>query len=73
MQGGEALLSTTFHARFRGDPRSEMRTKTDGVIGHIGIGAKAKAELELEPHGTQFTAVEAKAGSPLSKGASNAK
>ena len=69
----EALLPTAFHARFQGDPRSEARTNADGVIGHIRIGAKAKADLELEPHATQFTVVEAKVGSPLSKGTSNAK
>jgi len=69
----EALLPTAFHARFQGDPRSEARTNADGVIGHIRIGVKAKADLELEPHATQFTVVEAKVGSPLSKGTSNAK
>ncbi len=69
----EALLPTAFKARYRGDPRSEARTNADGVIGHIRIGAKAKADLELRSHVTQFTVVEAKVGSPLSKGTSNAK
>ncbi len=69
----EALLPTVFKARYRGDPRSEARTNADGVIGHLRIGVKAKADLELEPHATQFTVVEAKVGSPLSKGTSNAK
>jgi len=69
----EGLLPTAFKARSRGDPLSEARTNADGVIGHIRIGAKAKADLELEPLATQFTVVEAKVGSPLSKGTSNAK
>jgi hypothetical protein len=43
------------------------------VIGHILIGTKAKADLELKPTATQFTVVEAKVGAPLSSGTSNAK
>lgn len=69
----EALLPTAFKARYQGDPLSESRTNADGVIGHIQIGAKAKADLDLEPSATQFTMVEAKVGSPLSKGTSTAK
>ncbi len=69
----EGLLPTAFKARSQGDPLSEARTNADGVIGHIRIGAKAKADLELEPQATQLTVVEAKVGSPLSKGTSNAK
>lgn len=69
----EGLLPTAFKARFRGDPLSESRTNADGVIGHIQIGMKAKADLELEPDATQFTVVEAKIGAPLSSGTSNAK
>ena len=68
----EALLPTAFKARYQGDPLSEARTHADGVIGHIRIGSKAKADLELEPDAAQFTVVEAKVGSPLSKGISNA-
>ena len=67
------LLPTVFKARSQGDPLSEARTNADGVIGQIRIGAKAKADLELEPDAAQFTVVEAKVGSPLSKGTSNAK
>jgi hypothetical protein len=69
----EALLPTAFKARYQGDLLSESRTNADGVIGHIRIGAKAKADLELELDAAQFTVVEAKVGSPLSKGTSNAK
>ena len=69
----EGLLPTAFKALYQGDPLSEARTHADGVIGHIRIGAKGKADLELEPDAVQFTVVEAKVGSPLSKGTSNAK
>jgi hypothetical protein len=69
----EALLPSAFEARFRGDPLSESRTNADGVIGHIAIGKEAKADLELARDATQFTVVEAKIGSPLSPGTSNAK
>jgi len=69
----EGLLPTAFKARHQGDPLSEARTNADGAIGQIRIGAKAKADLELESHATQFTVVEAKVGSPLSKGTSNAR
>jgi hypothetical protein len=69
----EGLLPTAFKATFKGDPLSESRTNADGVIGHIQIGRKAKADLELEPDATQFTVVEAKIGAPLSSGVSHAK
>jgi hypothetical protein len=68
----EGLLPTAFKARFRGDPLSESRTNADGVIGHIRIGEKGKADLELTQKATQFTVVEAKIGAPLAKGIANA-
>jgi hypothetical protein len=69
----EALLPSAFEARFRGDPLGESRTNADGVVGHIAVGVQAKADLELARDVTQFTVVEAKIGSPLSPGTSNAK
>ncbi len=69
----EALLPTAFQARFRSDPLSESRTNADGVVGHFTIGEKAKADLELRGNAAQFTVLEAKVGSPLSAGTSNAK
>ncbi len=69
----EALLPTAFKARYQSDRLSESRTNADGVIGHIRIGAKAKADLELIPNAAQFTVVEAKVGAPLSSGTANAK
>ena len=68
----EALLPTAFQARYRGDPLAESRTNADGVIGHILIGEKAKADLELAPDAKQFVVIEAKIGSPLSPGIRNA-
>ena len=69
----EGLLSTAFKPRYRGDPFGESRTHADCVIGHIRIGYKAKADLELAENAQQFTVVEAKLGSPLSPGVKNAK
>ena len=69
----EGLLPTAFKERYRGDKLSESRTNADGVIGHIKIGQKAKADLDLDENARQFTVVEAKVGAPLSKGTSNAK
>ena len=69
----EGILPTAFKARFRGDPQSESRTHADCVIGHIRIGHKAKADLELTQGAKQFTVVEAKVGAPLSSGTSHAK
>ena len=52
---------------------SESRTNADGVIGHIKIRNKAKADLELTDGAKQFTVVEAKVGSLLSLGVRHAK
>jgi len=68
----EALLPTVFKARYKGDSLAESRTNADGVIGHFLIGEKSKADFELTDNPNQFTVVEAKIGSPLSKGTSNA-
>jgi len=69
----EGLLPTAFKERFKGDKLSESRTNADGVIGHINIGQRAKADLELKENAKQFTVVEAKVGSPLSSGVIHAK
>jgi hypothetical protein len=69
----EGLLPTAFKERYQGDKLSESRTNADGVIGHIQIGQKGKADLDLDRKALQFTVVEAKIGAPLSKGTSNAK
>ncbi len=68
----ESLLPTAFKPAYLGDPKGETRTNADGVIGHIRIGAKAKADLELRPDATQFSVIESKMQSPLSKGTQHA-
>ena len=68
----EGLLPTAFQARYQGDRLAESRTSADGVIGHIRVGAKAKADLELKPDASQFSVIEAKLGSPLAKGVARA-
>ena len=68
----EGLLPTAFKPAFQSDPRGETRTNADGVIGHILIGAKGKADLELRSEATQFSVIEAKIHSPLSKGTQHA-
>lgn len=69
----EALLPTAFKARYRGDKLAETRTHADGVIGHIHIGKKAKADLELDQCTKQFVVIEAKINAPLKEGTTNAK
>ena len=68
----ESLLSTTFKARYRGDALAESRTNADCVIGHFLIGEEGKADFQLIDEPAQFTVIEAKIGSPLSKGTGNA-
>lgn len=68
----EAMLPTRFKARNRDDKQAESRTNADGVIGHFNIGEKGKADLELKNDTKQFTVIEAKMKSPLTKGTKNA-
>jgi hypothetical protein len=68
----EALLPTAFRSRGGKDKLAESRTSADSVIGHIVVGRESKAGLELTPDGTQLTVIEAKIGSPLSQGTTNA-
>ena len=66
----EAMLPTKFRARKeigRSDPFAESLTIADGVIGHINVGNKGKADLELSEGATQFVVIEAKMNSKLSK------
>ena len=68
----ESMLPTRFKARYQGDEQAESRTNADGVIGHIKVGEKGKADLELDDDAKQLTVVEAKMNSPLSKGTTKA-
>mgnify|MGYP005851033369 CR=1 FL=1 len=74
----EAMLPTKFKARPKKeighkDTLAESRTNADGVIGHIEVGNKGKADLELAKNAKQFVVIEAKMNSKLSKGISNSK
>jgi len=72
----EAMLPTKFKARSKKelgykDKLGESRTNADGVIGHIKVGNKGKADLELAANANQFVVIEAKMNSKLSKDISN--
>lgn len=72
----EAMLPTKFKARLKEkigdkDRLAESRTNADGVIGHIKVGTKGKADLELTNSASQFVVIEAKMNSKLSKNTSN--
>lgn len=68
----EGLLPSAFLPRFRGDPLGESYTRADGVIGHFSVGHKGKGDLFLRDGATQFTVVEGKMFSRLSKSVTNA-
>lgn len=67
----EALLSTQFRARARGDSLAENWTHADGVIGHFSIGG-GRGDARLKPGAKQFVVLEAKMFSGLSKGTKRA-
>ena len=68
----EALLPSPFLRRYRSDNRAEAHTHADGVIGHVSVGASAKADTSLLPNAFQLVVTEAKMFSPLSAGTRNA-
>ncbi len=68
----EALLPSTFLARFRGDKFSESYTHADGAIGHFEIGDAGKSDLALIPNTSHLVILEAKMFSKLSSGVKNA-
>ena len=68
----EALLPSAFLSRFRGDPHGESYTHADGVIGHFSIGGNGKGDLVLAEDARQFSVIEGKMFSGLSKGVKNA-
>jgi len=69
----EALLSSAFLSRYRGDQLAESLTHADGVVGHFRFSPGSKAGLALDSNGTQFVVLEAKIFSPLSKGTKRAR
>jgi hypothetical protein len=68
----EALLASPFLARWRGDPLAEAYTHADGIIGHFAIRPAESGEATLLLDAQQLVVVEAKLGSALSPGVSNA-
>lgn len=68
----EALLSSQFGPRFRGDPLAEGFTHADGVIGHYSIRPD-RGDVVLNPSPEQFVVTEAKMFSGLSAGTTRAK
>ena len=67
----EALLPTVFKARYQGDKLSEFVQMLMVSLVIFSL-VKRKVDFELKPNSNQFARVEAKIGSPLSKGTSNA-
>jgi len=69
----EALLSSRFLPRSRGDQLAESFTHADGIVGHFEISPGERGEATLSVGADQLIVIEAKLGSPLSKGVKNAK
>ncbi len=68
----EALLPSPFLPRTRGDRLAESYTHADGAVGHFTIGGSGAGDLVLSSQATHFVILEAKLGSRLSSGTSNA-
>lgn len=68
----EALLPSRFLALTRGDPRAESFTHADGVIGHFSVSPRERGDVRLLQSSKQLLVVEAKMGSKLSSGTTNA-
>ena len=69
----EALLASRFLAESRSDRLAESYTHADGVVGHFDMAPGARGEATVADGAEQLVVVEAKLGSPLSKGVKNAK
>jgi len=68
----EAMISSPFLHRRRGDPLAEGLTHLDGAIGHFDIRSGTKAGIALRVDSTQFVVIEAKMFANLSRGTTNA-
>ncbi len=64
----EAMLTSTFLPRYRGDSHAEGFTHADGAIGHFQIGSAGHANLSFDVDGTMLKVIEAKMFSTLSAG-----
>ena len=68
----EARLRSQFAARHQGDSLGESPTQADGLVGHFDIGSRGRADASVSRNAKQALVVEAKLGSPLSRGTRNA-
>jgi len=68
----EALLPSRFKPRHRGDRLAESFTHADGVIGQFDIAPGERGAASLCADAVQFVVCEAKLGSGLSLGTTNA-
>jgi hypothetical protein len=68
----EALIAPPFLTQGRRDPRAESYTHADGLIGHFSILPGERGEATLSPEARQLVVIEAKMGSRLSPGVTNA-
>lgn len=68
----EALLPSTFLARYRGDQYAEAWTHADGVIGEFCIGKNGSGDLALNADAGSLVVLEAKMFSKLSAGVTHA-
>lgn len=68
----EGRLWSSFLPRYRGDPLGEAHIHADGIVGHITVGGGTKTGIGLKPQARQFVIIEARIGSPLSAGTTNA-
>jgi hypothetical protein len=69
----EALLSSNFFPKFRGDKLAESYTHADAAYGDIKIGGNGVGDLVLKDNCKQFGVIEAKLFTKYSKGITNAK
>ena len=68
----EPSLYTAFAATSRSDKQAEKHTRADGAVGHFDFKPGTKTGLVLRSDATQFVVLEAKIGSRLSAGTTNA-
>src|SRR6266496_1659029 len=69
----EALLPSRFFSEASGDRLGEGYTHADAVIGHFRMRQGGRGDIEITETGTQLVVVEAKMGSLLSPGTTNAR
>ena len=69
----EGRLASRFLARSRRDKKAERHTHADGTIGHFSVCPGKRSEIVPAAKATQLVVIEAKLGSPLASGTTNAR